>query len=88
MKITTNKIPRGILYFHDLNQKQQEEVLSTYPDAEDNQYFSFKKDIYCLTDFLRFEHHYFHGIHAIMWGYAIAVRIENSGQIIVGTITQ
>jgi hypothetical protein len=88
MKTITNKIPRSILYFYDLSKEHQDEALGDYPDAEHNQYFVYKRDLYCLAGFLKFDHEYFHGVQMILFGYAIAVRVVGGDQLIVGTLTQ
>ena len=52
MKILTNNKPRDIVYFFELKNKDQKEMLETYGDqAEELQFFTYKNNVYCLEDF-------------------------------------
>ena len=50
MVIKTNNVPRDLLYWFDLTEKEQKEF--NHDEREDSHYFRFKGWVYCLDNFL------------------------------------
>lgn len=51
--IVTNNNWRPVLHWHDLTEKEQDEVKDNYETVKDSTFFRYKKQIYDLNDFLR-----------------------------------
>jgi len=53
MKIITNNQYRHILYFHELEQDEQDELKDSYDTVEESSFFKYRGNVYDLNDFLR-----------------------------------
>lgn len=55
MNITTNKVPRPVLYWHELTDKERQEFdyLKTETAQEDGRFFRYKGAVYDLGEFVR-----------------------------------
>ena len=57
MKITTNNIPRELLHYWELTDKQRDHVCTewdymTEEEREQTEYFTYKGDLYNMSEFL------------------------------------
>lgn len=67
MKIKTNNVPRHVVYWHELTEKEQNEFTDDDPvfedvaeRLEDSIYFRYRGRVYSLSDFMRaLPHGYF-----------------------------
>lgn len=53
MKIITNNQYRHILYFHELEQDEQDEFKDSYDTVQESTFFRYRGNVYDLNDFLR-----------------------------------
>jgi hypothetical protein len=51
--IKTNNHLRPVLYWHDLTEKEQAEIVDNYDTVKDGTFFRYRKEIYDLSDFVR-----------------------------------
>jgi len=89
MKIKTDHKYREILYWDDLTEKEQEEFDWEY--AENSGFFRYKKEVYCLEDFMRvFRGDALHtlnwdGVKGDPWSSGVIVRLSDYGNgVMVG----
>jgi len=52
MKITTNNQYRHILYFHELEQDEQDELKDSYDTVEGSSFFKYRGHVYDLNEFM------------------------------------
>lgn len=54
MKLTTNNVPRDLIYFSDLTEKEQKNF-DWYDDDENSglDFFRYRGNAYCLSEFMR-----------------------------------
>lgn len=52
MKIITNNHYRPVLYWHELTEKEQEELKDSYDTVEESSFFRFKNYVYDLGEFI------------------------------------
>ena len=91
MEIVTNNKPRDIVSFFELKNKHQKEMLETFGEqAESLNFFLYKGEVYCLSDFCIIDRH---GQNSKQWDAAysdtafstVLIRLTNYGEsIIVG----
>ena len=88
MEIVTNNKPREIVSFFELKNKHQKEMLETFGEqAESLNFFLYKGEVYCLSDFCIAKQYGEHWDAALPETYfsAILVRLTNcNSQVIVG----
>jgi len=53
MKIITNNQYRHILYFHELEQGEQDELKDSYDTVEESSFFRYRGHVYDLNEFMR-----------------------------------
>ncbi len=53
MKIITNNHYRQIVYFHELETHEQDELKDSYDTVEESSFFRYRGHVYDLNDFLR-----------------------------------
>jgi len=53
MKIITNNHYRPVLYWHDLTEKEQNELKDSYDSVEESTFFRYRKRVYDLGEFTR-----------------------------------
>ena len=53
MKITTNNQYRHILYFHELEQDEQDELKDSYDTVEESSFFRYRGHVYDLNEFMQ-----------------------------------
>ena len=61
MKIITNNHYRHILYFHELEPSEQEELKDSYGTIEESTFFRYRGQVYDLCDFLQVKGHCMNG---------------------------
>jgi hypothetical protein len=85
--IKTNNVPRDILRFEDLTQRQQQEVIDSYgaADAADWTGFVFKGQVWGLDEFARVTHMPgWDGAAAQSAFHGVLVRLVGTEQVVVG----
>jgi len=53
MKIITNNHYRHILYFHELEPSEQDELKDSYDSVEESTFFRYRGQVYDLNNFMR-----------------------------------
>ena len=80
--VITNNVPRQILYWYELTDKQKSD-LCHYDDIEDSSFFVYRGRAYDLNDFMRGGPTGWDGYRADSYFSALVVRLLHNGESVV-----
>lgn len=81
MKIITNNHYRHILYFHELEPNEQDELKDSYDTIEESTFFRYRGQVYDLNNFMRSTDNRFgdwQGYHCDSFFSAVLVKYDTS----------
>jgi hypothetical protein len=81
MKIITNNHYRHILYFHELEPSEQDELKDSYDSVEESTFFRYRGQVYDLNNFMRSTDNRFgdwQGYHSDSFFSAVLVKYDVS----------
>lgn len=80
MEIFTNNQPRSIMSFFDLNEKRQKEALENSDEAENESYFVYKRRLYTLGEFVKYDSTEWHGYSPDSYFSGVLVKLSCDGE--------